>query len=118
MPLSISIGSLLVRETLAELRRREPNLAANRKYSPRTEQRHTSPRLLGFRFVFRDRFLGDTEAVDGDRDARVAADLQQDLRHLLLGDTVAQRCLHMGAQLVRAVQHADEGEVDDAAVAA
>src|SRR5690348_16998190 len=55
------------------------------------------------------------ERIDRGRRAGVAADLEEDLGDLLLGDAVAQRAAQVRAQLVRTVEDRDHREVEHAA---
>src|ERR1051326_22170 len=69
--------------------------------------------LLAFDLL--EELARDAERIDGRRRAGVAADLQEDLADLGLGDAVAQRAAQMRAQLMRPVEDRDHRQVEHAA---
>src|ERR1700744_5721013 len=64
-----------------------------------------------------ERLLGVPETVDPGGNAGIDRDLQEDFLDLVLGQTVFQRRLDVQLQLMRAIQHADHRQIDDAAEA-
>ncbi len=61
-------------------------------------------KLLGFGLELGERFPGETEAVDRGGNAGIAADLEEDLRNLVLAEAVAKRALDVRLELMRPVQ--------------
>src|ERR1700675_4911022 len=68
-----------------------------------------------FLLVFLHRFAGELERLDSRRHAAVHRHLKQDLADLLARAAVGGRALHVGLELVRAVQRGEHADVDQAA---
>src|SRR6185437_644283 len=67
---------------------------------------------------FLEGLAGIAKTVDSGGDAGIDRDLQEDFLDLVLGQPVLQRRLDVQFQLMRAVEHADHRQIDDAAEAA
>src|SRR6266571_6818178 len=68
-----------------------------------------------FLLVFLHRLAGEPERLDSRGHAAVHRHLKQDLADLLARAAVGERALHVGLELVRAVQSGEHAEVDEAA---
>src|ERR1700732_18477 len=61
-----------------------------------------------------ERLARNAEAVDPGRHAGIDRDLEEDFLDLVLGEAVFQGRLDVQLQLMRAIEHADHRQIDDA----
>src|SRR5690606_5176266 len=76
---------------------------------------HTGSFRSGNKLALCEYFFGDAESITRRRQAAIDCRVKQDLAQFIDGEAIVERADHMAAELARAVQRRQHGNVEDAA---